>query len=92
MLAAGLDGIKRKLMPPPSAEEDLYHVDPIARGLKTLPVSLGEALEELKRDSVIQEALGEHIYERYIEAKTQEWDAYRRHVSQWELDRYLPIY
>lgn len=92
MLAAGLDGIKRGLTPPAAAEEDLYHVDPVARGLKTLPGSLGEAIEELKKDSVVQAALGEHIYERYVEAKQQEWDEYRLYVSQWELDRYLPIY
>ena len=40
----------------------------------------------------MREALGEHIFERYIEAKTQEWDEYRLDVSQWELDRYLPTY
>lgn len=92
MLAAGLDGIKRGLQPPTAAEEDLYHVDPVARGLQTLPGSLSEALEALKQDSVIQAALGDHIYERYVEAKQQEWNEYRLYVSQWELDRYLPIY
>jgi glutamine synthetase len=92
MLAAGLDGIKRGLMPPTAAEEDLYHVDPVARGLRTLPGSLGEALEALKQDTVIQAALGEHIFDRYVEAKQQEWHEYRLYVSQWELDRYLPIY
>ncbi|MBP8252845.1 MAG: type I glutamate--ammonia ligase [Herpetosiphon sp.] len=92
MLASGLDGIKRKLTPPASAEEDLYHVDPVARGLKTLPASLGDALTALKQDAVVQAALGEHIYERYIEAKQQEWREYSMYVSQWELDRYLPIY
>lgn len=92
MLAAGLDGIKRGLKPPPAVEEDLYHVDPVARGLKTLPSSLGDALDALKQDAVVQAALGEHIYERYLEAKQQEWNEYRLYVSQWELDRYLPIY
>ena len=92
MLAAGLDGIKRGLTPPTPAEEDLYHVDPTSRGLKTLPGSLGDAVKALQEDTVIQEALGEHIFERYVEAKTAEWDEYRLYVSQWELDRYLPIY
>ena len=92
MLKAGLDGIRRGLTPPPAAEEDLYHIDPRSRALTTLPGSLGEALEELERDDVIQQALGPHIYERFVEAKQQEWNEYRRHVSQWELDRYLPIY
>lgn len=92
MLKAGLDGIKRGLTPPAAAEEDLYHIDPRSRALTTLPGSLGEALEALQRDEVVQQALGPHIYERFIEAKQQEWDEYRLYVSQWELDRYLPIY
>lgn len=92
MLKAGLDGIKRGLTPPPAAEEDLYHIDPRSRALETLPGSLGEALEELQRDEVVQAALGPHIYERFLEAKQQEWDEYRLYVSQWELERYLPIY
>ena len=92
MLKAGLDGIRRELPLPEAAEEDLYHVDPRSRQLETLPGSLGEALEELQRDEVIAAALGPHIFERFIEAKSQEWDDYRLFVSQWELDRYLPIY
>jgi glutamine synthetase len=92
MLKAGLDGIKRSLTPPAAAEEDLYHIDPRARALMTLPGSLGEALEELQRDEVVQQALGAHIFERFLEAKQQEWDEYRLYVSQWELDRYLPIF
>ncbi len=92
MLKAGLDGIKRGLTPPSPAEEDLYHIDPRSRALTTLPGSLGDALEALQRDEVIQDALGVHIFERYVEAKQQEWDDYRLYVSQWELDRYLPIY
>lgn len=92
MLKAGLDGIKRDLALPEAAEEDLYHVDPLARGLETLPGSLGDALEALQRDEVIASALGPHILERFVEAKQQEWAEYRLFVSQWELDRYLPIY
>jgi glutamine synthetase len=92
MLKSGLDGIKRGLTPPSAAEEDLYHIDPRSRSLTTLPGSLGEALEELQKDEVIQQALGPHIFERFVEAKQQEWDEYRLYVSQWELERYLPIY
>jgi glutamine synthetase len=92
MLKAGLDGIRRKLPLPEAAEEDLYHVDPRTRQLETLPGSLGEALVELQRDEVIAAALGPHILERFVEAKSQECDEYRIYVSQWELERYLPIY
>lgn len=94
MLMAGLDGIKRNLQPPPSIEEDLYHFDEERRretGIRTLPGSLMEAVEELERDTVIQEALGEHVFERFVEAKRGEWDEYRLQVTPWELDRYLPI-
>jgi len=92
MLMAGLDGIKRGLTPPPPAEEDLYHLDPGRLALETLPGSLDEALDELHKDEVVKAALGEHVYGRYIEAKQQEWNEYRLHVSQWELNRYLAIY
>lgn len=92
MLAAGLDGIRKKLEPPQPAEEDLYRVDGGRAGLDTLPGDLGEAIEELKKDEVIQNALGQHVYERYVEAKTQEWNEYRVYVSQWELERYLTVY
>ena len=93
MLHAGLEGVRRGLTPPPPSEEDLYELDAVGRSsLQTLPGSLGEALEELKRDAVVQAALGPHVYHRYLLAKTQEWDEYRLSISQWELDRYLPIY
>jgi glutamine synthetase len=77
---------------PEAAEEDLYHVDPRARQLETLPGSLADALAELQRDDVIVDALGPHVLERFVEAKTLEWESYRLAVSQWELERYLPIY
>jgi glutamine synthetase len=92
MLAAGLDGLEKKMTPPSPAEEDLYHVDGQRAGLDTLPGDLGQAIEALKQDEVIQAALGQHVYERYVEAKTQEWNEYRLYVSQWELDRYLTLY
>ncbi len=92
MLAAGLDGIENKMTPPHPTEEDLYHVDNVRAGLETLPGDLGDAIDALKRDDVIQDALGQHVYERFIEAKTQEWNDYQRYVTQWELDRYLKVY
>jgi glutamine synthetase len=94
MLKAGLDGIKRNLPLPPPVEENLYHFTEERRretGIGMLPGSLIEAVEELERDTVIQEGLGEHLYERFVEAKHEEWDEYRMQVTPWELDRYLPI-
>lgn len=92
MLASGLDGIRRRLEPPPPAEENLYEVSRARDEMETLPGSLGEALSELEKDEVVHAALGEHIFERYVEAKRLEWDEYRLSVSKWELERYLPIY
>jgi len=95
MLAAGLDGIERKLTPPEPVEENLYHFDAAkleSRKIKQLPGTLREAIDELKADSVIADALGEHIFERFVEAKTEEWDEYRTQVSAWEVDRYLEAF
>jgi glutamine synthetase len=92
MLAAGLDGIKRELSLGEAAEEDLFHVDPRALGLVALPDSLGTALEALQADEVVQAALGPHVYERFLDAKLQEWTSYRQYISQWELERYLAIF
>ena len=95
MLAAGLDGIERDLPLPEPVEENLYHLteeDLTHRNVGTLPATLGEAVQELQRDEVVREALGEHIYTHLIDAQKQEWDAFRQHVSQWERDRYLEIY
>jgi glutamine synthetase len=92
MLAAGLDGIEQRMEPPAPAEEDLFQMDGGRSGFETLPGSLGEALDALSEDIVVQEALGQHVYERYVEAKRLEWNDYRIFVTQWELNRYLTIY
>lgn len=92
MLAAGLDGIRRKLPLRDATEEDLFHVDPRARGLTTLPTSLGSALDALREDEVILEAIGPSIAERFLDARQQEWESYRAYVSQWEIERYLAIF
>lgn len=95
MLKAGLDGVKRRLPLPPPVEENLYEFDDqklAKHNVQMLPGSLGEAMEELQRDEVVQDALGEHVYERFIEAKRIEWDEYRKYVTQWELDRYLEVF
>jgi glutamine synthetase len=95
MLAAGLDGIARKLTPPDPVEENLYHFDAAkleSRKIRQLPGTLREALDELARDEVIRDALGDHVFERFVEAKTEEWDEYRKQVSSWEVERYLEAF
>ena len=95
MLAAGLDGIENKLELPPPVEENLYlftDEDLDRRNVTTLPTTLGEAIAELEADDVVRDALGEHVFERLVEAQRQEWDAFRIHVTEWERDRYLEQY
>ena len=92
MLRAGLDGVECQMRAPEPVNEDLYHFTPLeleSHGINTLPGTLGEALDALESDPVVQSALGEHIAPWYLRAKRAEWDEYRIQVSQWELDRYL---
>jgi glutamine synthetase len=93
MLAAGLDGVEKKLKPPAHVNNvDVYHLTPeevAARGIPILPGSLAEALEALSKDEVLKGALGPSLYQAFVRAKTAEWDDYRIHVTDWELERYL---
>ncbi|HAA38229.1 MAG TPA: type I glutamate--ammonia ligase [Firmicutes bacterium] len=94
-LAAGLDGIKNKIEPPDPVDLNIYAMTAEERqelGIETLPMDLGEAIEALKQNELIKNTLGEHIYQRFIEAKTIEWNNYRMQVHQWELDSYLTVY
>ncbi|MGD8967661.1 MAG: type I glutamate--ammonia ligase, partial [Anaerolineae bacterium] len=94
MLAAGLDGIERDLMPPAPVNEDVYHFDQVdldARAIDTLPGTLAEALDALERDQVIQDALGPDISDVFMRAKRAEWGEYRIQVTDWELERYLEM-
>ena len=95
MLKAGLEGVKKKLVPPQPVEEDVYEfTDEKLKEMKieTLPATLGDALKEMQKDPLIKETLGEHTYEKFLESKQAEWDEYRLYVSQWELDKYLEVY
>ena len=95
MLAAGMDGIINKVELPDPVEENLYHFtdeDLKRRNIPTLPATLGEAIEDLRQDEVVAAALGDHVFEKLIEAQSTEWNAFRMHVSQWERDRYLELY
>lgn len=94
-LAAGLDGIKNKITPPAPVDQNIYDMSEHERnelGIETLPMTLGDALKELKKNDVIRKALGEHVYDRFTEAKRIEWTRYRTQVHQWELDNYLTVF
>ena len=94
-LAAGLDGIRNKLEVTESVDCNLFEMDEderIAAGVGTLPNRLIDAIEHLKKDKVLCDALGEHIVTKYTEAKIKEWKEYSTSVSKWELDEYLEKY
>jgi glutamine synthetase len=95
MLKAGLAGIKGGMTPPAPVEEDLYHfteADLAEKSIGTLPSTLAEAIEAMKGSALAKEGLGDHTFEKYLEAKQAEWDAFRLSVSQWELDTYMEVY
>jgi len=95
MLTAGIDGIERELDCPDPVRENIYEFteqDRIDRGIETLPSTLGQALTALKADDVILDALGPHIADKYVQAKTQEYTEFLASVSGWELDRYLETF
>jgi len=94
MLAAGLKGIDEDYSLPDPIEEDIYEMDEVAReraGIASLPGSLFEALQEVEKSELVRETLGEHIFNKFVANKKIEWDRYRVHVSQYEIEKYLPI-
>ncbi|RRJ29121.1 type I glutamate--ammonia ligase [Halocatena pleomorpha] len=95
MLQAGLDGIERELEAPNPVRENIYEFDESTReeyGIDTLPPNLGAAIDALENDAVVLDALGEHVAEKFIEAKRAEFAEYRASVSEWEIDQYLEIF
>jgi glutamine synthetase len=93
MLAAGLKGIEENYPLPEPIEEDIYHFSPQKRkelNILELPGSLNEAILEMEKSELVKEALGEHIFYKFIENKNIEWDRFRTHVSQYEIKEYLP--
>ena len=94
MLAAGLKGVEGKYPLPEPVEEDVYHLSVAERerlGIKELPGSLYEAVLEMEKSDLVREAVGEHIFKKFLENKKIEWDHFRTHVSQYEIERYLPL-
>lgn len=95
LIAAGLDGIARRLDPGAACTDDLFE-QPLAalreRGIGVLPQSLGESVDALERDEVLCEALGETLSREFVAAKRAEWISYARHVSEWEMRRYGELF
>ncbi|MBO5929090.1 MAG: type I glutamate--ammonia ligase [Clostridia bacterium] len=94
-LAAGLDGIRRGLTPPEAVNHNLYEMteeELNEQGICQLPADLEEAVSAMKKDGLSKETLGEHIFSRYVQHKTEEWEEYKMQVTRWEIDRYLARY
>jgi glutamine synthetase len=95
MLASGLDGIEKNLTPPPAIKRNIYEMsvrDRRRHKIRELPGTLREAVAALKKDGMMREALGDHVFDHFVNAKTAEFDDYRVTVHQWELDNYLAEY
>ena len=94
MLAAGLKGVEKGYTLPAPVEEDIFEMSEKERkqhGIDSLPGSLQEAVQAMEKSELVRETLGDHIFQKFIENKNIEWDQYRLHVSQYELEKYLPI-
>lgn len=94
-LAAGLDGIKRNLTPPVSVDRNIFKLtsdERVEMGIESLPGSLMESIEYMEKDELVKKTLGDHVFEKYIDAKKEEWNEYITKVSQWEIDNYLVKY
>jgi glutamine synthetase len=94
LLQAGLEGIEKGYELPEPMEKNLYHLNSEEGrrlGVEHLPETLGEAVEIASASELVLRTLGEHMFKRFIEIKRNEWESYRTQVTQWELERYLPI-
>jgi glutamine synthetase len=93
IVAAGMKGVREGYELPKALTQnlaDLSRAEADELGIKSLPASLAEALDEMERSELVQEALGDHIFEWFLRNKRREWTDYKAHVSPWELQRYLP--
>ncbi len=94
VLAAGLKGIEAGYELPPEASANLFTMTPeelLADGITSLPTNLSESIQVMERSELVAETLGEHVFEWFIRNKRAEWADYKVQVSQFELDRYLPL-
>jgi glutamine synthetase len=94
MLAAGLKGVDEDYPLPDPVEEDIYEMDEAAReraGIVSLPGSLFEAVQELEKSDLVRETLGDHIFHQFVANKKIEWNRYRTHVTDYEIENYYPI-
>lgn len=95
VLRAGLDGIKNKIEPPERVTGNLFCMserERLERGMEALPGTLSEAVDCMEQDEFMRQTLGEHAFTQYIALKKEEWNRYRRQVTDWDIDEYLNQY
>lgn len=95
LLKSGLDGILNQKTPPAPVDRNIYSMSEDERhdnGIVDLPSTLHNAIKVLRKDKIVKEALGKHIYTNFVEAKRIEWGAFRQQVSEWEREQYLELY
>ena len=94
MIAAGLEGMRKKLDPPAPVNENIFGFsdeEAVNKGVSTLPGSLDHALHFFEKDELVKETLGEHTFRMFKAAKEAEWMEYKATVSAWELEKYLEM-
>jgi glutamine synthetase len=94
LLAAGLRGIEQNYQLPEGAEDDVWALtdgERRALGMTPLPTSLNQAITAMENSELIAETLGEHVFDFFLRNKREEWRDYRRQVTEWERERYLPV-
>jgi len=94
LLAAGLEGIEKKIEPPEATTSNVFELSPeerLERGIKTLPKDMHEAIALTEKSSLVKKVLGDHVFNSFIRNKKIEWENYRSQVTDYEINRYLPI-
>jgi len=95
MLKSGLEGIKREIDPGTPIDKNIFAMDPGEREkyhIETLPRNLLDAIENLEKSSLMKSALGEHVFNQFVNVKKMEWNLYNEKVHNWEIERYLALY
>lgn len=95
MLASGLDGIKHNLLPLEPVNKNIYRMSQREKSrlrIGSLPVSLDDALNQMEKDRLVRDTLGDHVYLHYLNAKRRVWEEYIQQVHPWEQERYLSMY
>ena len=95
ILRAGLDGIRKQTAPPESVDCNIFHMGGEERrkkNIEELPGTLAEAVSCMEKDAFMRQTLGDHVFEKYIALKKEEWNRYRSQVTDWEINEYLNQY